>query len=124
MYSPTGSSASTYAPSGPVVVSRCRPVLIFFALTFAPAMTLPLGSVTVPRMDPRKLCARADPVISNIAARLNVRNKIASFRKISLPLRTDISLGKFPVCRPSLSFLGNPFSEFRAPLRFSFPCGE
>jgi hypothetical protein len=53
---------------------------MFFAVTFAPAMTLPLGSVTVPRMDPRKLCADADVAISNSAAMPVFRIEIASVR--------------------------------------------
>jgi hypothetical protein len=53
---------------------------MFLAVTFAPAMTLPLGSVTVPRMDPRKLCALADEAISNSAAAPIFRIKIVSVR--------------------------------------------
>jgi hypothetical protein len=51
---------------------------MFFAVTFAPAITAPLGSITVPRMDPRKLCAHADAAISNITATPIFRAKIAS----------------------------------------------
>jgi hypothetical protein len=53
---------------------------MFFTETFAPAITLPLGSVTVPRMDPRKLCVHAGVAISNTPATPMVRIKIASIR--------------------------------------------
>src|SRR5271166_1383045 len=38
---------------------------MFLAVTFAPAIMLPLGSITEPRMAPRKLCAHAVVPINN-----------------------------------------------------------
>src|ERR1700682_6421342 len=58
-YSPAGNSAITYPPSSPVVVSRISPVARFFAATLASGTTAPSGSVTTPRLDPRKDCATA-----------------------------------------------------------------
>src|SRR5882672_1577630 len=68
VYTPAGNSARTYPPSVPVMASCVKPVPVFFAERVAPAITLPLGSVTLPRMEPRKLCAAASPASRKINA--------------------------------------------------------
>src|SRR5208282_5955306 len=66
------SSGSEYVPSDEVWVVRVSPVDVFFADTVAWAMAAPLESLTVPMMEPRKVCAdagrqSANPASSNAA---------------------------------------------------------
>src|ERR1039457_4902842 len=67
---------------------------MLFAVTFAAAITPPVGSVTVPRMDPRKLCAHAGAVSSNSAAAPIIRVEIASVWGVVLRLCMIASLGE------------------------------
>src|SRR5262245_22216310 len=51
---------------------RESPVLTFFTATAAPAMAAPVGSVTVPRIVPRKVCAAALPLKNRTPAKTSV----------------------------------------------------
>ena len=53
---------SVYVPSSLVVAVWVRPVPVFCAVTLAPEMEAPLGSVTVPLTDAFVVCARIDAV--------------------------------------------------------------
>src|SRR5205085_11368676 len=62
---PAFSSDSVKLPSSVVLVSRTSLVSRLVAVTFAPLTTAPLGSVTVPVMLPRSVCAKAAPAQAN-----------------------------------------------------------
>src|SRR5215813_4876989 len=50
-------------------MKRSKPVATFFAVTFAPDTRAPIGSVTVPRIVPRKVCATRKPAVNTTKAR-------------------------------------------------------
>jgi hypothetical protein len=51
-----------------VVVLLAIPVAVLVAVTDAPTMTAPEGSVTVPVIVPRSLCASNEPALKNKAS--------------------------------------------------------
>src|SRR5206468_12898209 len=57
LYVPSGRSWKANRPSLVLTVLSVTPVPLFVALTLAPATTAPDGSVTVPLMAPRNVCA-------------------------------------------------------------------
>src|SRR5271165_123845 len=79
---------------------------MFLAVTFAPTMTLPLGSVTVPRIDPRKLWAEAKLTgRRTIAIRKSAVRR--GFRVILFSiLKIEQSWRKPSLTRPSVSLAG------------------
>src|SRR6266851_1962889 len=73
VYFPGGRSGITKIPSPPVVNCFSIPVASFFAVTVAPEMTPPFGSVTVPVIEPVVAWAIADGEKTKISA---IRNNV------------------------------------------------
>jgi hypothetical protein len=74
VYRPTGNSPMTYSPELLVTTVRVNPVASFSAVTLAPTIAAPPGSVTKPRNEPVVTCAWEITVTS--AATKTVEEKI------------------------------------------------
>src|SRR5512135_2525897 len=68
-----GNSGMLKVPSALVCVARSRPVAALRTVTLAPEITAPEGSVTVPKIVPRKVCA-IKPVAANKKSPRTKRN--------------------------------------------------
>jgi hypothetical protein len=64
-----------------VVAERSRPVPTLRAVTSARVTTAPVGSVTVPRMVPRKVCAAAGAAQAQATASAHKRVEAARGRR-------------------------------------------
>src|ERR1019366_5454997 len=62
-------------PAGPVAARKIRPVAAFLAMTSAPAMAPPVGSVTTPPISATFICANAGEK-AKTAAQISVRTRI------------------------------------------------
>src|ERR1700693_812710 len=102
VYSPAGSSGTTKLPSAKLITSRVNPVAELFTFIFAPTITAPEGSVTVPRIEPRKLWAPIGRDMQARTARVNMAMAVR-LRKLylskSLSACTESSLDLFAFAR-------------------------
>ena len=79
LYTPGGMSWKANAPPLVLTVLRTIPVAVFAAFTLAPATTAPDGSVTLPLIAPRNVCAY--PVTEKKSTRTNDTAKIAKLSR-------------------------------------------